>query len=561
MTISAKLLFDVIGPRTLARFDSLCERPMPVQEELLRKLLADNADTEFGRRHGFDGIDSFSGFQKRVPITDYEAIEPYIEAARNGEPAQLTRQQPRFYAITSGTTGASKYIPVTNASRRAKAQLMRVWLSGLFRDHPSILDGHVLQVVSPEIEEHAPDGTPGGSEGGHAYRNMPRPMRGVYPVPYEVSEIPDYDARYYALLRIAVTSPIRAIGTPNPSTILLLARRLGDLTEGLVKDVRDGTLDPALDLPPDLREELEAAMEPDPERAAFLEQAASAGDGRLLPRHVWPDLEALCCWKGGTVGQYLQQLEPYLPEETVVRDLGWLSSECRGSVPLSDEGDSGPLAVGTNVYEFFPADLDRDPEPTELLSVDQIEEGERYYVYVSTLGGLFRYAMHDILEVTGFHGRTPSVRFVQKGKGIVSFTGEKLSEVQVLAAVEATFEAEGVDHEFIAAVGQIGENGKNPRYLFLVECETTPEDGHATRTARELERALAHHNTEYAAKRKSGRLDPCVLRLLERGQFDEYQQRAIQEGGRDGQFKILRVTDDESFADHFERVVGDYEAE
>ena len=37
------------------------------------------------------------------------------------------------------------------------------------------------------------------------------------------------------------------------------------------------------------------------ERAAFLERAAAAGGGRLLPRHVWPDMAALACWKGGTV--------------------------------------------------------------------------------------------------------------------------------------------------------------------------------------------------------------------------------------------------------------------
>ncbi len=40
MTIKAKLLFDVIGPPTLSRFDARCEHPMAEQEKLLRALLA-----------------------------------------------------------------------------------------------------------------------------------------------------------------------------------------------------------------------------------------------------------------------------------------------------------------------------------------------------------------------------------------------------------------------------------------------------------------------------------------------------------------------------------------
>ena len=554
MSRKARLLFDILGPRTLARLDTRCEHPMLEQEKLLLRLLEENADTAFGRRHGFASIDTFSAFQKRVPLAEYEDLEPFIEASRRGTPEQLTAEHPVFYAMTSGTTGASKYIPVTERSRRDKAKLMRTWLSGLFRDHPGVLEGKVLQVTSPEIEESSPDGTPCGAEAGHAYRNMPGVMRGVYPVPYAVCEISDYADRYYTLLRIALMESITAIGTPNPSTVLLLARQLEQETERLIRDIRDGKLDAGVSMPPELREEIEDSLEPDPERAAFLEKAAARNDGALTARHAWPEMEVLACWKGGTVGPYLEQLEPYLPEGLPVRDLGWLSSECRGSIPLSDTGDSGPLAIGTNIYEFLPADAE-NPEPTDLLTVDQIEVGGRYSVYVTTSGGLYRYAMHDILEVTGFHRLTPSVRFVQKEKGIVNFTGEKLTETQVLsAATEALGRGGG---NFIAAVGQPGGDS-NPSYLFLAEFGSPPAERDARGLAGELDALLSRNNAEYASKRKSGRLDPAILRVLERGEFEAFERRAIQNGARDGQFKILRLTDDPGFAANFENVVGDF---
>ena len=243
-----------------------------------------------------------------------------------------------------------------------------------------------------------------------------------------------------------------------------------------------------------------------------------------------------------------------------MRDLGWLASECRGSVPLSDDGDSGPLAIATNVYEFFPADVERKPAPTDLLTVDQLELGRRYLIYVTTAGGLCRYAMHDIMEVTGYYRRTPQVCFVQKEKGIVSFTGEKLTETQVLAAVDETLDQRRTDRNFIAAVGQPPTAEHDPFYMFLVEYDTPPNDEMATRAARDLDGALCRHNIEYASKRKSGRLAPPVLRVLEPGQFDAYQRDALQAGARDGQFKILRLTADQSFAEHFSRRARDYQA-
>jgi len=558
MITRVKLLFDLIGPRTLAHFDARCLHPMRQQEALLRALLDENAGTAFGRRHQFGSIDSFSGFQKQLPLTEYEDIEPFVEAARRGEPDQLTRARPVFYAMTSGTTGPAKFIPVTDASRRAKAGVMRLWLSGVMRDHPEVMEGAILQPASPEIETRAADGTGCGSEGGHAYRNMPKVMRGMYPVPYEVSEIPDYRARYYAMLRIAVMHSIRVIGTPNPSTILLLARELSARTEQLVRDVRDGTLDPVLGLPPHIRRQLEGGLRPDRARARALEQAAAAGGGRLLPRHVWPEMALLACWKGGTVGPYLDQLAPYYREGLPVRDLGWLASECRGSVPLSDEGDAGPLAVATNVYEFFPAETDRKPRPTDLLTVDQVEVGGRYLVYVTTSGGLCRYAMHDIVEVTGFHLRTPEIRFVQKEKGIVNFTGEKLTETQVLAAIDETLDQRRTDRTFVAAIGRPPAVDREPSYLFLVEYDAPPAGEEGTRTARQLDQALCRHNIEYAAKRKSGRLGPAVLRVLEPGQFDAFERQELQRGARDGQFKVLRLVADQQFAERFPRVVRDY---
>src|SRR5918996_5874401 len=160
MSRVGRLVLWVKAPRSLRHFRALCRTPAQAQERLLRQILATNADTEFGRRHGFGGITTFQEFQERVPICGYQDLEPYIDAAMHGKPAQLTRHPPVLFTTTSGTTGASKYIPMTREGKRAKSRLMWLWLSALYRDPPGIVGGRMLSVVSPEIESYCPSGIP-----------------------------------------------------------------------------------------------------------------------------------------------------------------------------------------------------------------------------------------------------------------------------------------------------------------------------------------------------------------------------------------------------------------
>ncbi len=550
MSRVGRLLLWAKAPPAVRRFTTVSRAPSKAQQRLLREILGTNAGTEFGRRHGFAGITTFAEFQERVPISGYEDLEPYIDAAMQGQPNQLTKRPPVLFTTTSGTTGARKYIPMTREGKRAKSRLTWLWLCGLYRDHPGIVGGRILSVVSPEVESHAPNGTPCGAESGHAYRTMPGPVRSIYTAPYGVFAIEDYEAKYYTLLRLAAGQDISCVATVNPSTIVLLAERLARHTESIIRDVRNGSLSPDFAVPQDLRASLH--LRPDPERARRLERAASSGDGVLRPGLAWPKLAAIGCWKGGTVGAYLSKFDSYFPQGPPVRDLGYYATELRGSVPLSDQGDAGVVAVSTNVLEFYPAGEDRAPEARELLPVERLEVGQRYFVYVTNASGLYRYDMNDIVEVAGHYQQTPLIRFIQKGKGVVSFTGEKLYEVQVIAAVEQALAALRGRYHFIAAVAELVD-GAIPRLVFLIEFDDGIADHAGSALVDRLDAALGDQNDEYQAKRKSLRYGAPIIRVVRSGEYDRYRRRMVETGQRaDGQFKVLRLTSDTSFAAEFE---------
>ena len=209
------------------------------------------------------------------------------------------------------------------------------------------------------------------------------------------------------------------------------------------------------------------------------------------------------------------------------------------------------VAVATNVLEFHPVGHDRAPEGGELLPVEQLEVGQRYFVYVTNASGLYRYDMNDIVEVAGHYGRTPLIRFIQKGKGVVSFTGEKLYEVQVIAAVDEALAPLRSRYHFIAAVAELVD-GTTPRLVFLIEFDDGIADHDGSALVDRVDAALGDQNDEYKTKRTSLRYGAPIIRVVRPGEYDRYRRRMVETGQRaDGQFKVLRLTSDTSFAAEF----------
>ena len=58
---------------------------------------------------------------------------------------------------------------------------------------------------------------------------------------------------------------------------------------------------------------------------------------------------------------------------------------------------------------------------------------------VTTGGGLYRYQLHDEVEVVDFENECPLVRFVGKSDRVCDLVGEKLADAHVRGALERIF--------------------------------------------------------------------------------------------------------------------------
>jgi hypothetical protein len=528
-------------------FEKATKSPFENQRKVLSQLLARNRNTAFGKEFNFIRINSIEDYQSRVPLGSYETLRPYIERVMRGEKNILTIDKPILFGVTSGTTGKPKHIPVTDFSRKKKKEVMDIWSYYTLQEHPKILDGKILAIVSPEREGHTTSKVPFGAESGHAYRNMPELVKNNYVLPYEVFEIKDYDAKYYCILRISMEQDVSTIATLNPSTILLLCQRMERIKNRIIDDIRYGTLTTEQTIRYDIRKRIESKLRPNPFRADELSRLSKEKGDQLCPLDLWPNLEVIVCWKGGSVGTYISHLRRYFNDDIPIRDFGYLSSEARVSIPVNDKGCGGILAINSNFYEFVRRG-EIDKEKKHFLTSGQLDVGQEYYIILTTPGGLYRYNIDDIVKVTGFFNKTPIIEFIQKGSIVTSVTGEKIYESHIDEAVNKAAESIGANLQFFSA---FVEWGRIPRYAIIVELINDLTKENKMELLKNIEDELTKINVEYKTKRCSQRLDTPVLKIVPRGAFEEYRSKKVSQGTHDGQFKLPKLTSDNNFHKNF----------
>ncbi|MGE4178114.1 MAG: GH3 auxin-responsive promoter family protein [Thermoleophilia bacterium] len=542
-----------------ARFEAATRDPARAQARVLARLLARNRDTAFGREHRFAALAGAADYRTAVPMRDYEGFRPYVRQMLAGQGGVLTAAPPVMFTITSGSTGEPKMIPVTAAWREELAQLNRLWLLRALRDHRACLDGKTLFVASPAVEGHTEGGVPLGAMSGVSYQRMPWVVRRQASIPYAVCLLADYQARYFATVRLALGASLSIIATPNPSTLIRLAETLRAHGPAMVRAVADGTLGlpgaPVFGAHVDAEArakaeaQLAAALRPDPARARALE-AVLAAHGELRPAAVWPALRLIGCWLGGSAGLQAGGLARHYGD-VPLRDLGLIASEGRMTIPVEDGSPAGVLAVHRNFYEFVAEEGIEDAAPPVALA-HELEVGRRYYLVLTGGNGLYRYDINDIVEVRGFHNRTPQVAFVRKGRDVASITGEKLHLNHVQAGVRAAERRLGVQVWQLALIPDVEAS----RYHLLVELAgALPLPSADAAFLETFEATVAGLNEEYAQKRASARLRAPQLHWMRAGWSEAASRAEFGRGRCDFQFKwqVMRERWDDASRAHVAR--------
>ena len=549
----------LVGGYQRLRLNYWNRNPKYAAEKTLRDILTLSKDTVYGREHHFDRIlsatnaeDLFRLYSQYVPVNDsFETLRPYVERHKNGERDILFPGKPDMYATTSGTTSQPKWVPMTHKYLKdVYGKMTHVWIWNFICHRSRIFGGHLFTTVGKELEGYAPDGTIYGAVSGVLVRDVPSIIKKHYTAPAAVMSIDDYAARNYTLMRLAMQyRDVTLWATANPSTILELLRTLNENTETMIDDIEQGTLSLNFTISDYIREQLDAYMSPQPERAQELRELLKQ-HGKLEPKHFWPWLQLLSTWKCGNTKIYMEKyMDQFDWSKTFYQELGYIATECRFGFSV-DETNESVLFPHFHYYEFV-EESQLDKPHKQFLQIYELEKGKRYCAYVTTYSGLFRYNMNDLVEVGGKFYKTPTVHMISKVNGIVSMTGEKLYEPQFIDAVHKAEELMDVKTKFFVGFADVRES----RYHFYYEFVDEKIDQEtANEFTRVVDRKLQEINNEYESKRASFRLKEPQAHILLSNAYSRFKASCLRDGFRDGQFKFNLLMQDDMRRRKFDQI-------
>ena len=473
------------------------EEPLHLQAGVLQDILRYNHATAFGKEHGFDQLlKDPRRFAERVPVRTYEDHRPYIDRILAGEERVMTHDPAAWIATTSGTTGSVKYLPLPQ-SAVAAIHLKGSWLSlaALYEkdddlqvfSHKNLLIGGAYK----GIDERS--GLPKGDISAVIIRSIPRIMRPLYIPDVELATAVDYEQKIEQIAQLAANEPGITILGGVPTWNLPLYRRILEINGG------DNMLD------------------------------------------VWPDA-AVFKHGGVNFAPYRKQFERLFPKPGFLFQEIYNATEGFFAVQDRDELRTMLLLLTTGIYyEFVPWAEYQRGNFGSAVPLSGVRTGESYVMLITTVAGLYRYPMGDLIAFT----ETDPYRIIIQGRTqefINAFGEDLLRSEAEQALVEACGVAGAVVRDFTVAPEYI-EVGKQGRHHWLVEFERAPADVEQFNAA--LDQSLQKQNYNYAAKRSNNfAIVRHALTVAPPGFFRSWM---ADRGKLGGQHKVPRLANHREF--------------
>jgi len=502
------------------------------QRALLEKLLRENADTEFGRRHHFASIRSLEDFRERVPLSTYDDYREAIEQMTNGAANVLTAHRVTLFEPTSGSSAPTKLIPYTASLKREFNRGIAPWIANLYAHNPALFFGKSYWSVSPAAQRstRTAGGTPIGFEDDAQYLGGVQQFlsRSVLAAPSSLRSIQDMEQfRHQTLLHLLECRSLGLISVWNPSFLLLLMESLAKKWLPLTCQICNRR------------------------RAAEVREIfQSETDSAVIHTRLWPHLKVISCWTDAFAARHAAEVQRLFPQARL-QGKGLIATEGFISFPMCsrerqrvDKNVHRPLAHARSYPDETPA-LSIRSHFFEFLSENgtirlahELEEDATYSVVLTTSGGLYRYQLHDRIQVVGHHRQCPLIRFVGKEAHVSDRFGEKLNEQHVQRALGESLQQARLNPSFTLMSCEEFD-GRFAYTLFVETSETSDERLAILADALEMQ---LQENFHYRYCRDLGQLEALRVFRIESGGLETFLAESQRKGQRLGDVKPLLLS-------------------
>jgi hypothetical protein len=178
--------------------DFTAEKSIRHQRKTFNRILRQVSRTALGKDLALKEIKSYSDFRNKVPVTQYDFYEPYVEKIKSGEHRVMTDKPVRWFAKTAGTTsGKSKLVPITlQIMEQCHVRGSFFALSKIHQQDKGIhLLSHKNLLIPGGMYETLPSGIMIGDISALLSKNIPRIYRRYYVPGIEVQTYPKWEEK------------------------------------------------------------------------------------------------------------------------------------------------------------------------------------------------------------------------------------------------------------------------------------------------------------------------------------------------------------------------------
>ena len=470
--------------------------PNEVQEELLINLIRSTENTIIGKQYSFNSIKSYDAFQERVPISNYEDLEPLIERTRKGEQNVFWNEPIKWFAKSSGTTNAkSKFIPVSNAALenchyKGSKDLLCLYLNN--NEESQLFTGKSLRLGGSK-QLYEDNNTFFGDLSAILIDNMPFWAEFSSTPSNKTSLMSEWETKLLAIVNETKIENVTSFAGV-PSWMLVLLNKVLEET------------------------------------------------GKTNLFEIWPNLEVY--FHGGvSFDPYREQYKNILPKQDFKYYEIYNASE--GFFAIQDLNHSNDLLLMLDYgifYEFIPMDTFGIPSQ-KIIRLAEVEMNKNYAIVITTNSGLWRYLIGDTVRFTSLSPYR--IRVTGRTKHHINVFGEELMVENTDMAIAKTCKqtnSEILDY----TVAPIFMNGKEKgSHEWIIEFRKKPEN--IELFAKLLDENIQGLNSDYEAKRYNNMtLNQLTLNVARENLFYDWLKKQDKLGG---QHKIPRLSNKRDYVE------------
>jgi hypothetical protein len=469
--------------------------PLVTQQNVFQELIISAKETQFGKDHKFNEINSYLEFTQKVPVRDYEELKPYIERVVKGEENILWKGKPIYFAKTSGTTSGAKYIPLTKESMPFHIEAARNAILSYVHEtgKASFVNGKMIFLQgSPIMEEK--NGIQLGRLSGIVAHYVPKYLQKNRMPSWETNCIEDWETKVNAIVTETINEDMAVI-SGIPSWVQMYFEKLKEKANKPVGEIFKN-----------FNLFIYGGVNYEPYRAKF----------------------------ENLIGRKVDSIELFPASE------GFFAYQ-------DSQTEKGMLLLLNSgiFYEFIKADEFYTENPKRM-TIGEVELNVNYVLIISTNAGLWAYNIGDTIQFTSLK----PYRVIVSGriKHYISAFGEHVIAKEVESALQEAMNGTDVRINEFTVAPQITPQSGLPYHEWFIEFENEPNN--LEDFAFLIDNAMRKQNMYYDDLIVGKVLNTLVITKVVKNGFQEYMKSI---GKLGGQNKLPRLSDNRDIADKLKR--------